>query len=99
MTFQEKIAAIESARSKYVTFEQEFREYIASGNSFVGAYNFFSLEDIDKHRELSERYIEMQAWETRHASYLDSSPIRLREHSIISKLEKLNDELNIFSRD
>lgn len=97
MTFQEKIVAIEAARYKYVTFEQEFREYTASGNSFVAAYNFFSIEDINKHKELSERYLQIQAWNTKHATYIDSSPIRLTKHSIVAKLEKLNDDLNIAS--
>jgi hypothetical protein len=98
MDFREKIAAIELARFNYVTFDQEFKEYIASGNSFVGAYNFFTLEDLDKHKNLSEQYLEIQAWSTKHASYVDSSPVRLKQHSIVSKLEKLNDEFNIVSR-
>lgn len=99
LTFQEKVAAIEVARYKYITFEQEFREYTASGNSFVAAYNFFTIEDVNKHKELSEQYLQIQAWNTKHASYVDSSPVRLTKHSIVAKLEKLNDELNIFSRD
>jgi hypothetical protein len=97
LTFQEKIAAIEAARYKYVTFEQEFREYTASGNSFVAAYNFFTIEDVNKHKELSEQYLQIQAWNTKHASYVDSSPMRLTKHSIVAKLEKLNDNLNIAS--
>jgi hypothetical protein len=98
LTFQEKIALIEEARLKYITFEQEFREYLASGNSFVAAYNFFTIEEVIKHKDVSERYLEIQAWHTKHASYVDSSPIRLKKHSIVTELEKLNDELSIFSR-
>ena len=98
MTFQEKIKAIELARYKYITFEQEFREYTASGNSFNAAYNFFTIEDINKHKEVSEQYLQIQAWNTKHASYVGSSPIRLTTHSIVTKLEKLNDNLNILSR-
>jgi len=98
LTFQEKIAIIEEARYKYVTFEQEFRKYTASGNSFNGAYNFFTIEEVKKHKELSEQYMQIQAWSTKHASFVDSSPIRLTKHSIVSKLEKLNDELSKPSR-
>lgn len=99
MDFQTKVMLIELARKQYVTFEMEFREYTASGNSFNGAYNYFSLDDIERHRIESEKYVQIQAWETRHASLKDSSPIRLTTHSIVKNLEKLDGELSNAARD
>lgn len=94
MDFQTKVLLIELARRQYVTFETAFREYTASGNSFNGAYNYFSLEDIERHKIESEKYTQIQAWEIRHASHRDSSPIRLTTHSIVKKLEELDGQLS-----
>lgn len=98
MTFQEKCRLIEIARHDYVTFEAVFREYLGSGKSLNGAYNHFTLEDIEEHRKLSELKTELDAWETRHGGYKDCSPMRLKKYSISEKLEKLNNELSKPSR-
>lgn len=46
MSFNEKIEIIEAARKQYPEFNKKFLEYLEVGNSFNGAYNYFSLEDI-----------------------------------------------------
>ena len=46
MSFNEKIEALEAARKQYPEFNKKFLEYLEIGNSFNGAYNHFSLEDI-----------------------------------------------------
>lgn len=46
MSFNEKIEIIEAARKQYQEFNKKFLEYLEVGNSFNGAYNYFSLEDI-----------------------------------------------------
>lgn len=94
MDFHTKTEIIEQARLKYQTFEDEFRLYIASGNSFNGAYNFFSAEDVEKHKKLSEKKIELDAWSTLHGGAKDSSPVKLSESSIEKKLETLNDTVS-----
>jgi hypothetical protein len=98
MDFQTKIEQIEEARNKYVTFELAFRNYIASGNSINGAYNFFSLEDIEAHKELSRKSLELDAWTIQHGSKRDLAPVPLADHSIISKLEKLDESISIATR-
>lgn len=99
MDFYYKCRLIENARYDYETFEQVFREYLASGKSLNGAYNHFTLEDIEEHRKLSELKKELDAWHTLHGGYKDCSPVRLTRHSISQKLEKLNYELCKPSRD
>jgi hypothetical protein len=94
MDFQAKMMLIEIARRQYITFENEFREYLAAGNSFNGAYNHFTLADIEAHKEKSDLYNQLLAWEIKHASTRDSSPIRLTTHSIVKNLEKLDGELS-----
>lgn len=94
MDFQTKVMLIEIARKSYVTFENEFREYLAAGNSFNGAYNYFSLADIETHKQKSELYNQLQAWSIKHASFRDASPIRLTTHSIVKKLEELDEQLS-----
>jgi hypothetical protein len=54
MDFQTKQMFIDMARKQYTTFDNEFREYLADGNSFSGAYNHFTLEDIEIHKKKSE---------------------------------------------
>lgn len=98
ISFETKIRLIDEARNSYITFDEEFKSYIASGNSFNGAYNYFSVEDIEKHRELSLRKKELEAWYTLHGSIKNSSPVPLINHSIISKLEELNDSISKSSR-
>lgn len=93
MDFQEKIKLIEQARVNYITFEESFREYLASGNSFNAAYNFFSINDIEEHKILTEKEVQIRAWSTKHASYRDASPVRLTTYSIVSELENIYDEL------
>jgi len=46
VSFNEKIEALEAARKQYPDFNKKFLEYLEIGNSFNGAYNYFSLEDI-----------------------------------------------------
>lgn len=94
MDFQMKIALIEDARLKYRTFEEEFREYLGAGNSFNGAYNYFSVEDVEKHKKLSEKDVELEAWNTLHGGSKDSSPVKLAANSVKEKLEKLDDSVN-----
>lgn len=94
MDFQTKIELIEEARVKYSTFEEEFREYLGAGHSFNGAYNYFSVEDIEKHKQLSEKAAELQAWSTLHGGSKDSSPVKLAADSVKEKLEKLDDSVN-----
>lgn len=94
MDFQTKIELIEEARTKYSTFEEEFREYLGAGHSFNGAYNYFSVEDIEKHKHLSEKAAELQAWSTLHGGSKDSSPVKLAADSVKEKLEKLDDSVN-----
>jgi hypothetical protein len=94
MDFQTKIELIEKARLKYRTFDHEFREYLGSGNSFNGAYNHFSLEDVEKHKILSEKDLELEAWSTLHGGSKDSSPVKLAAGSVKEKLEKLDDSVN-----
>lgn len=99
VSFNTKIKLIDDARRQYITFDNEFKNYIASGNSFNGAYNYFSLDDIEKHKQLSIKHAELEAWHTLHGGYKDSSPIKLSEHSILYKLEALNDSISKSSRD
>jgi hypothetical protein len=94
MDFQTKQMLIEIARKQYTTFDNEFREYLADGNSFSGAYNHFTLEDIEIHKKKSEIYNQIEAWNIKHASFRDASPIRLTTHSIVKNLEKLDGELS-----
>ena len=94
LDFLTKVMLIEIARKQYITFENEFRSYLAAGNSFNGAYNHFTLEDIEIHKQKSELYVQLEAWNIRHASYRDASPIRLTTHSIVSKLEELDGQLS-----
>lgn len=99
VSFDTKIKLIDEARRQYITFDTEFKTYIASGNSFNGAYNYFSLDDIEKHKQLSIKHVELEAWHTLHGGYKDSSPVKLSEHTIVSKLEELHDSISKFSRD
>jgi NAD+--asparagine ADP-ribosyltransferase len=46
VSFNEKIEALEVARKQYPEFNKKFLEYLEIGNSFNGAYNHFSLDDI-----------------------------------------------------
>lgn len=94
MDFQTKTQLIEEARKKYLTFDNAFREYTATGNSINGAYNFFTLQDIEKYESEYQSYLEIEAWKTLHGSSKDSSPIQLESHSIIEKLETLNEQLD-----
>jgi hypothetical protein len=94
MDFEIKIQLIEDARSKYRTFEDAFRQYTSSGNSFNGAYNFFSIQDIEDHKTLSEKTIELKAWDTLHGGSKDSSPVILASKSVQTKLEKLDESVN-----
>jgi hypothetical protein len=94
MDFQTKIRIIENARLAYPSFEREFREYTSSGNSFNGAYNFFSLEDVDRHKQQSERELELASWHTLHGGSKDSSPVILAADSIKSQLEDVNDTVS-----
>jgi hypothetical protein len=94
MDFQTKIALIEDARLKYRTFEDEFREYLGYGNSFNGAYNHFSVADVEKHKQLSQKEAELEAWKTLHGGAKDSSPVKLAADSIKQKLEILDDSVN-----
>jgi hypothetical protein len=94
MDFQTKIELIEEARTKYRTFDQEFKEYLSAGHSFNGAYNYFSIDDIEKHKKLSEKDLELEAWSTLHGGSKDSSPVKLASDSVKDKLEKLNESVN-----
>jgi hypothetical protein len=94
MTFKEKCDLIDEARRLYVTFEQEFKEFLAYGNSTNGAYNHFSIEDIKKHEKASKLQTELEHWKIKHGSIRDVSPIPLSNHSILLDLEKINDELS-----
>ena len=49
MSFNEKIIAIEEARKLYPEFDQKFTDYLGLGNSFNGAYNHFTIDDIKKY--------------------------------------------------
>jgi hypothetical protein len=49
MEFSEKIELIEKARADYPEFDEEFKEYLGRGFGTNGAYNHFTLEDIEKH--------------------------------------------------
>jgi hypothetical protein len=53
MDFNEKIKLIEQARKDYPGFELEFTEYLGLGNSFNGAYNHFSIADIEKYKPVA----------------------------------------------
>lgn len=94
MDFHTKIELIEDARTKYRTFEEEFREYLGAGHSFNGAYNHFSIEDVEKHKQLSEKAAELEAWSTLHGGVKDSSPVKLASSSVKEKLEKLDESVN-----
>ncbi len=94
MDFQTKIELIEDARVKYKTFEEEFKEYLSAGHSFNGAYNYFSVEDVEKHKKLSEKSTELEAWSTLHGGAKDSSPVKLEADSVKQKLEKLDESVN-----
>lgn len=50
MDFDTKIALIDEARLLYPSFEKEFNDYIGYGHSMNGAYNYFSIEHINKHK-------------------------------------------------
>lgn len=50
MDFETKVALIDAARLAYPSFEKEFNDYIGYGHSMNGAYNYFSIEHIDKHK-------------------------------------------------
>lgn len=94
MDFQTKIKLIEDARLKYRTFEHAFKDYLGYGNSFNGAYNHFSIEDVEKHKQLSEKASELEAWSTMHGGAKDSSPVKLNADSVKTKLEKLDESVN-----
>ena len=94
MDFEIKIQLIEDARSKYRTFEDAFRQYTSSGNSFNGAYNFFSIQDIEDHKKLSEKTIELEAWDTLHGGSKDSSTVVSASNSVQAKLENLDESVN-----
>jgi hypothetical protein len=49
MSFNQKIIAIEEARKLYPEFDQKFTDYLGLGNSFNGAYNHFTIDDIKKY--------------------------------------------------
>lgn len=51
MNFSEKIAAIEEARKLHPEFDKEFTDYLGLGHSFNGAYNHFTIEDINKYNK------------------------------------------------
>lgn len=94
MKFEEKSALIDVAVKLYPTFRREFNDYLALGHSHNGAYHHFTLEDIERHKTIHQKQEELNAWDTAHGSVKSSSPTPLKEHSILSDLEKLNDELS-----
>lgn len=94
MNFNDKILLIEDARKKYALFDRDFKEYLAAGHSFNGAYNHFSIEDIDKHAAKATIVAELDSWNVAPGSAVAVSPVALSEHSITTKLEKLNDAVS-----
>lgn len=88
MTFEEKKLLIDTARANYLSFDDYFKELLGSGMSNSGVYSMIPLEEIEKHETINE----LNLWNTATASVRDSSPIRLRNHSIVKKLETLNEQ-------
>ena len=99
MTFDEKIELIESSRLLYRTLDEEFREYLATGQSTNGAYNYFTLEMIEAHKELSIKMKEQEMWNVKHGSIVEASPVLLSKHSIIFELENLYESISISTGD
>ena len=98
MTFDEKIEYIENARILYSSFDEEFKEFLATGQSPNGAYNHFSIEDIEKHKIINNSLQEQKLWHVTHGSIVRASPVKLKEHSIITTLENLNESISNPSR-
>lgn len=94
MTLDEKTKMVEEARLLYPTFDAEFKEFLAVGNSPNGAYNYFTAELIEKHKLLSVREKEKDAWNTKHGSLVPASPVKLSEYSVLDKLEKLYESIS-----
>lgn len=91
MNFNEKVQLIEEAR-KWPIFDTIFREYLAAGNSFNGAYNHFSIEDVNKYIELGKKEEEKKAWGDEKGVTKEFSPSPLP--SSVQKLEKLGDSIS-----
>jgi hypothetical protein len=51
MTFEEKVVLVDAARIKHPAFDQEFIEYLGLGHSFNGAYNYFTVEHVNKYNK------------------------------------------------
>ena len=98
MTFNEKVILIENARLLYPAFDVEFKEFLATGQSPNGAYNHFSIEDIERYKLIDANLREQEFWKVKHGSVVRASPVRLEKHSIIPILENLYESLSNPSR-
>jgi len=94
MDFLTKSMILEAARKQYLTFDNEFREYLAQGNSFNGAYHHFTLEDVEQHKAQSELQTQIESWKTIPGGIKNSSPVRLTAYSISKILEDIDGQLS-----
>ena len=88
MNFEEKVKLIDWARVHLETFKQEFNEYLAFGHSLNGAYNYFTIEDVEKHKKLDSTKKEVENWTSEPGTVKDKSPAPLKTSK--PALEKLN---------
>lgn len=51
MDFNKKVEILEQARKDYPEFEEEFLDLVGRGYSFVGAYDYFSVDHANKYKK------------------------------------------------
>jgi hypothetical protein len=51
MDFSKKIEILEQARKDYPEFDAEFLDLLGRGYSFVGAYDYFSVDHANKYKK------------------------------------------------
>ena len=76
------------------SLKKSFRGRVAAVLAFNELLSIGELEDIEKHKKLSEKTLELEAWNTLHGGSKDSSPVKLASDSVKEKLEKLDESVN-----
>lgn len=57
MDFNKKIEILEQARKDYPEFDAEFLDLLGRGYSFVGAYDYFSVDHANKYKKESVKVV------------------------------------------
>ena len=57
MDFSKKIEILEQARKDYPEFDVEFLDLLGRGYSFVGAYDYFSVDHANKYKKESVKVV------------------------------------------